>query len=135
MDKSLLLKEIKKYLGFKNDYDFAKYLGIARTTLASWYQRNTFDANLIVSKCDIIDANWLLTGKGSMLKADNSKNSQIISGDGNTMAGNNSQIGGSNEAQQIIKNLKNDISSLNKKLAEKDNQINKLINLLSKNGK
>lgn len=68
MLKSLILNEIKNHLNYKNDKDFALHLGIKQNTLSSWKARNTMDYDLIISKCDFIDANWLLTGKGKMLK-------------------------------------------------------------------
>lgn len=68
IDKSLILNEIKLHYGMKKDVDFAIFLGISQSTLSSWHSRQTFDAELIIAKCEDIDANWLLTGKGSMLK-------------------------------------------------------------------
>lgn len=69
MDKSLILNEIKKHLNFKSDSDFANYLGIKPQVLSNWRSRNTFDTDLIYTKClEFINAEWLLTGKGSMLK-------------------------------------------------------------------
>lgn len=68
MDKSLILKEIKKYYNFKTDGEFADFLGIKQNTLSNWASRNSIDYDRIISKCKDIDANWLLTGKGEMLK-------------------------------------------------------------------
>lgn len=68
MDKSLILKEIKKHLGFKKDTDFAHFLGINQSNLSLWYKRGTINYESIISKCKDIDANWLLTGEGQMLK-------------------------------------------------------------------
>ncbi|MXO31839.1 hypothetical protein GFV01_01995 [Apibacter sp. B2912] len=69
IDKRLILNNIKNHLGFKTQSDFAKFLGIAPTTLSSWYARNTFDMNLVYSKCSFLNTNWLLTGEGEMLKS------------------------------------------------------------------
>lgn len=68
MDKSLILNEIKQYLNLKSDKDFADFLDIKQNTLSSWRSRNTMDYERLISKCDFIDANWLFTHKGSMLK-------------------------------------------------------------------
>lgn len=67
-DNLLILKQIKSHYGIKKDTDFAKFIGIPQSTLASWIKRNMFDYELIISKCNEIDANWLLTGKGEMLR-------------------------------------------------------------------
>lgn len=67
VDKRLILNNIKNHLGFKKQSEFANFLGIAPTTLSSWYARNTFDMNLVYSKCSFLNTNWLLTGEGEML--------------------------------------------------------------------
>ncbi|WP_312139469.1 helix-turn-helix domain-containing protein [Sphingobacterium sp.] len=66
-DKSLILREIKSYYEFKSDAEFARFLGIKPNSLANWYTRNTMDYELVFSKCEEIDANWLFTGEGDML--------------------------------------------------------------------
>lgn len=68
MDKSLILKEIKKHYSFKTDGEFAAFLGIKQNTLSNWSTRNSIDYDRIIEKCEDIDANWLMTGKGEMLK-------------------------------------------------------------------
>lgn len=68
VDKKLILNDIMNHLGIKKKSDFAKFLGIATTTLSSWYARNTFNKDLIYSKCEFLNPNWLLTGEGEMLK-------------------------------------------------------------------
>lgn len=107
MDKSLILNEIKKYLGFKKDSDFANFLGIKQNTLSTWKSRNTIDYDLIISKCDKIDANWLITGKGTMLKNDND-----------------------NIDNEVIK-LQEDIKERDKEIDRLKIQIDKLFNLIS----
>lgn len=67
-DKSLILNKIKLHYKLKNNVDFAKYLGIAPTTLSNWYTRNSIDYELIFTLCEDIDMNWVLSGKGEMLK-------------------------------------------------------------------
>lgn len=62
-----MLNQLKDYLGFVKDYEFANYLGIKPNSLSSWYSRNSFDAELIYSKCDFLNPGWLLTGEGDMI--------------------------------------------------------------------
>jgi hypothetical protein len=57
------------HLNIHKDYLFADFLGISQSTLANWFKRDVINYELIISKCDFLDANWLLTGKGSMLKS------------------------------------------------------------------
>ncbi|PQL89833.1 helix-turn-helix domain-containing protein [Apibacter sp. wkB309] len=67
VDKSIIINELKKYLNIKTDIKFAEFLGIRFNTLSSWKVKNILDYDLIISKCDKINANWLITGKGEML--------------------------------------------------------------------
>lgn len=68
MDSKLIINELKKYKGIKTDTDFAAFLGIEQNTLSGWKARNVLNYELIISKVDNIDANWLITGKGEMLR-------------------------------------------------------------------
>lgn len=69
-DISLIISRIKSYLNIKTDSDLAHFLGIKQPTISSWRSRNTLDYDLIITKCNKIDANWLITGKGEMLRSD-----------------------------------------------------------------
>jgi len=68
MDKSLILNDIKRHLNIRFDKEFAVFLEIKTTTLSMWYKRNTYDVELLFKKCDFLNPEWLLTGKGEMLK-------------------------------------------------------------------
>lgn len=74
MDKKLILSKIKLHYGFKTETEFAKFLGISSNTLFNWYSRNTIDYERVVTKCVDIDANWIFTGVGNMLKSSQSIN-------------------------------------------------------------
>jgi phage repressor protein C with HTH and peptisase S24 domain len=67
-NNSLILNEIKTHYSFKSNAEFAAFLGIAPQTLSSWYSRNSIDYELLYAKCVDVDANWLLTGEGDMLR-------------------------------------------------------------------
>ena len=47
---------------------FAKYIGVAPSTISTWIARDTFDYDLLFAKCEMISPDWLLTGNGPMLK-------------------------------------------------------------------
>ena len=66
-----MLNELKKYLNLKTDTELAFYLGVKPNVISNWRKRNTFDAELILTKCENINSTWLLTGKGEMLKSGN----------------------------------------------------------------
>lgn len=78
MDKDLILNEIKKHYKFNSDVDFANFLGIKTTRLSNWRKRNTLDYELISTICEDINANWLITGKGSMLKGSSTESIESI---------------------------------------------------------
>ncbi|MFE3849122.1 helix-turn-helix domain-containing protein [Flavobacterium sp. LB3P45] len=68
MDKTLMLNMLQNYYGLNKDIDFASLLGISSQVLSNWKKRNTFDAELIYTKCLNINPEWLLTGNGDMFK-------------------------------------------------------------------
>lgn len=80
VDKTLILNSLKSHLGFTKDVNFAAFLGIPPSTLSSWKERNTFDYELVYAKCVGVDANWLLTGQGSMLKGADSGTNSVKAG-------------------------------------------------------
>ena len=78
IDKSLILNEIKNHLDIKTNKGFAEFLEIKATTLSMWYKRNTFDIELIFNKCEYLNPEWLLTGKGNMLKTQSLRKSLVL---------------------------------------------------------
>lgn len=67
MDKTEMLNQlISKFTG-GNKAQFAQLLGVKPQTISTWISRNTFDSELIYSKCEGVNAKWLLTGEGNML--------------------------------------------------------------------
>lgn len=47
---------------------FAKHIGVAPSTISTWLARDSLDYDLLFAKCEMISPEWLLTGKGNMLK-------------------------------------------------------------------
>lgn len=52
-----------------NKAAFAKMLGVNPQQISHWIRRNTFDNELLFSKCKGVSSSWLLTGEGEMLAA------------------------------------------------------------------
>lgn len=71
MNKELILNKIKTHYNFKDDSEFARFLGIKPQTLYNWKKRDSFDIPLVYTKCVNISAEWLITGEGEMLKSEN----------------------------------------------------------------
>lgn len=73
MDKREMLDAIVAYFTHGNKAKFATMLGVSAQTISAWGTRNTFDTELIYTKCIGISAEWLLTGEGSMLREERPK--------------------------------------------------------------
>ena len=69
IDKSLILNRIKTIKKFNTDVELANFLGINTSTLSNWYSRNSLDFDILFSKCEDLPIEWLLTGKGEMLRS------------------------------------------------------------------
>lgn len=80
IDRALIINEIIRHYRFKNNSEFAEFLGIKPQTLSTWKARNTFNVELILQKCEDISQSWLLTGEGEMLKNNSDKNVLIDQG-------------------------------------------------------
>lgn len=76
--KDMILAMIEHYSN-GNKAQFANLLGITPQGLSTWIKRETFDNELIFSKCEDISAQWLLTGKGDMIENNNQTKSSFFS--------------------------------------------------------
>jgi len=79
MNKGSMLDAIKRHLNMKKNTEFASFLGISSQAVSNWYARNSFDAELIYTKCDFLNPDWLLTGREPMLRENEEKKSIAIS--------------------------------------------------------
>lgn len=62
------IERLKVSLNLSSDNALAEFLGISKATLSNWKSRNSIDIPLVFSKCEQISIDWLLSGKGEMLK-------------------------------------------------------------------
>lgn len=67
MKKKDMLDCMINYYTDGNKAQFASKIGVKPQTINSWLMRDSFDAELIYSKCEGISPSWLLSGKGEML--------------------------------------------------------------------
>lgn len=63
-----VIERLKVAMNIHSDNALAQMLGITKGTLSNWKSRNSLDFNLVFSKCGHVSMDWLITGKGSMLK-------------------------------------------------------------------
>ena len=71
MEKKEMLDDLIAHYANGNKSQFAAKLGIKPQALSMWYTRNSFDAELIYTKCENVSGDWLLSGGiGSMFKSE-----------------------------------------------------------------
>ncbi len=68
IDKRLVLNRFKEAKKITSDKELAEILGLSKSTLSNWIARNSLDYELLFSNCEQINIEWLLTGKGQMMK-------------------------------------------------------------------
>lgn len=68
MDKTKIINELAGFYSLGNKAEFARKLGVPQSRLSMWQTRNTFDIELIFTKCVEISPDWLLSGQGSMFR-------------------------------------------------------------------
>ena len=78
MSKSEVLNTLINYYDKGNKSQFAKRIGVKAQTINTWLSRDTFDADLLYAKCEGIDANFLLSGKGDMFISYHHKNTSTV---------------------------------------------------------
>ena len=71
MSKADMILALIEHYSNGNKAQFASRLGITPQGLSTWIKRNTFDAELIFSKCEGLSAQWLLTGEGELFENNN----------------------------------------------------------------
>ena len=67
---NLILNRIKKAKNIEKDAELARFLGITSGLLANWKARNTYNLEILLEKCSDISLDWLLLGKGEMLRTE-----------------------------------------------------------------
>lgn len=66
--KRMILNQIMEYYHFGSQTQLANRLGLSTQNMSSWFCRGSFNAELIATCFPDLSGDWLLTGKGSMLK-------------------------------------------------------------------
>jgi len=71
MKKSEMIEALVAHYAKGNKAQFAKIIGVPAQNISAWVKRESFDPELIYSKCEGISADWLLScGEGEMLSRD-----------------------------------------------------------------
>lgn len=77
VDKTLILNKIQKFYNFDKDKDFASFLGIKIQVLSNWKARNTFDIEILYTKCLDISSDFLISGIGTIERNSENYNEKI----------------------------------------------------------
>ena len=64
-----IIARVKIYLSVHTGKDLAKALGVSENAISTWKKRGTLDIGKILLKCEGINQEWLLTGKGRPAKS------------------------------------------------------------------
>jgi len=62
-----IIERLFIYFQVDTNIKLAEKLGVTATTLSNWKARNTIDYELIITKCEGVNYNWLFMGNGKML--------------------------------------------------------------------
>ena len=128
---SFLKEKILQYLEFKgfSKYEFYQKTGVSNGVLSQ--KSGLSEDNLLrfLSCYKDVNPEWLLTGKGSMIKSEEkSRINQNITGNSNIQSGNDTSITG--DCKQQVEKLEAKLQEYEEKLAEKDKQIEKLFKMI-----
>ncbi len=66
MKINLIIERLFVYFKVNTHSDLARRLGVSATTLSNWKSRNTIDYELLFTKCENINFDWLFMGRGNM---------------------------------------------------------------------
>lgn len=67
--KKDIVDRLKQALKAENNSDLANILGVNKSTISNWINRDSIDYDLVFSFCEHINLDWLLTGRGDMHKS------------------------------------------------------------------
>lgn len=59
-----VIERLKSVYELHTDGALAEFFGVKQNTISTWRSRNSINYDLIFAKCDNLNFNWLLTGKG-----------------------------------------------------------------------
>lgn len=66
MKINLIIERLFTFFKVDTNIALADKLGVSATTLSNWKSRNSIDYELLFTKCEGINFNWLFLGSGDM---------------------------------------------------------------------
>lgn len=61
-----ILDRLKTALSISSDKDLGEALGVSKAAVSNWRKRNSIDLERVFSVCELINFDWLITGRGNM---------------------------------------------------------------------
>lgn len=74
LSKEGIIDRLKMVVKVNTDSELANAIGVSKSTISNWKNRKSIDYDLVFSFCEHINLDWLLTGKGDMLKTNGTDN-------------------------------------------------------------
>lgn len=71
INQNKILEDLKHYKGFRSDLELANFLNTNPSNISRWRKKISLPLALFVQKFPEVDANFLATGQGRMLKTEN----------------------------------------------------------------
>ena len=133
---------LKKTKKVRNTQQFCEEIGANKTIVSRILHKKLQVTNKLLQKVldtyPFINGEWLLTGKGDMIKSENTT-TQTFKGDNNiSVSGNNNSnihSGTDKDATDTIQQLNSVIALLKAEIETKNKQIDTLLSILQNNGK
>lgn len=120
LNKKIILDRFKKIKNIKSNAELASYLGISASALSNWYRRNSIDFDLLFSKCEDVDLQYLIKGDNPNIPA---KEPALPYEQGKSLY------------ERLLDEKDLQIKDKNKQILEKDNQINQLLKIINEQKK
>lgn len=108
MQINLVLNRLMLYFQVNKKSELADKLGVGAPTISNWITRNTIDWQIVFTKCEGINLNWLVFGIGQM---------RIDQGDKTT---------DTSIYKELLLNRDKTITELNREIGKLEAEINRL---------
>lgn len=113
-----IINRLKLALSLPTDNALSDYLGIGKAALSNWKRRNTIDFLLIFSKCEHLNLDWVVMGRGGMYIDGEKRTLPNHEGGTGQAPGQDLLIGKALEQAEEIGRLRERIRHLEAKLGE-----------------
>jgi hypothetical protein len=70
MERKEMFDALMALYGYKTKRQLAKRIGVRENVLGNWCSRNTMDIEKVANALPEVSPEWLITGKGPMLRLD-----------------------------------------------------------------